>query len=60
MALIEHKTRNATVRCRAAMDVLRMPQQEFATLAAHLPDLRASVEKVMERRRGGRADVNSP
>jgi NADH dehydrogenase len=54
MALIEHKSRNATVRCRAAMDVLRMPQQEFAALAAHLPDLRASVEKVMEGRRGAR------
>jgi hypothetical protein len=40
------------VRCLAAMDVLRMPQQEFAALAAHLPDLRASVEKVMEGRRG--------
>jgi NADH dehydrogenase len=52
MALIEHKSRNATVRCLAAMDVVRMPQQEFATLAAHLPDLRASVEKVMEGRRG--------
>jgi len=54
MALIEHTTRSATVRCLSAMDVLRMPQQEFADLAAHLPDLRASVQKVMEGRRGAR------
>ena len=52
MALLEHTTRNATVRCRTAMDVLRLPKHEFATLAAHLPDLRASFEKVMNGRRG--------
>jgi len=51
MALLRQTARNATVRCRAAMDVLRMPQQEFAALAAHLPDLRESVERVMEGRR---------
>jgi NADH:ubiquinone reductase (H+-translocating) len=52
MALLRNTTRSATVRCRTAMDVLRLPQQEFAVLAAHLPDLRAGVEKVMEGRRG--------
>jgi NADH dehydrogenase len=54
MALLRQTTRSATVRCRAAMDVLRMPQQEFAALASHLPDLREGVERVMEgRRRAG-------
>jgi NADH dehydrogenase len=54
MALLRRTTRSATVRCHAAMDVLRMPQQEFAALASHLPDLREGVERVMEgRRRAG-------
>jgi NADH dehydrogenase len=52
MALLEQTTRNATVRCRTAMDVLRLPKHEFAALAANLPDLRASFEKVMNGRLG--------
>jgi NADH dehydrogenase len=53
MALLHQTTRNATVRCRTAMDVLTLPKQEFAALAAHLPDLRTSVERVRDLRTGG-------
>jgi NADH:ubiquinone reductase (H+-translocating) len=50
MALVRQTTRNATVRCLTAMDVLSLPKSEFATLAAHLPDLRASFERLTEER----------
>ena len=40
MALLNQATRNATVRCMAPTDVLSLPQREFSTLAAHVPELR--------------------
>ena len=46
MALLKMATRNATVRCTASMDVLSLPKKEFAVLAAHLPDLRRSFERL--------------
>jgi NADH:ubiquinone reductase (H+-translocating) len=52
MALLKESRRNATVRCLAAMDVLALPKSEFTMLAAHLPDLRQSFERVA----AGRAD----
>jgi NADH dehydrogenase len=50
MALVQQTARNATVRCVQAMDVLSLPKQEFAALAAHLPDLRKSFERLTEER----------
>ena len=50
MALIREATRSATVRCTETMDVLSLPKQEFAMLAAHLPDLRRSFERMSEER----------
>jgi NADH dehydrogenase len=56
MALVNMVKRNATVRCTAAMDVLSLPKKEFAVLAANLPDLRRSFEKLA----GERADTAAP
>jgi NADH:ubiquinone reductase (H+-translocating) len=50
MALLNRTTRNATVRCVAPMDVLALNKLEFTLLAANLPDLRKSFERVMARR----------
>jgi NADH dehydrogenase len=50
MALVHQTTRNATVRCAKTLDVLSLPKQEFAVLAAHLPDLRRSFETMAEER----------
>ena len=52
MALLNETTRGATVRCTEAMDALVLPKSEFSILAANLPDLRRSFERVMEARRG--------
>ena len=51
MALLNHTTRNATVRCVEALDVLSIPKREFSALAATLPTMRENLEKVMARRR---------
>jgi NADH dehydrogenase len=51
MALVENTTRSATVRCVEAMDVISLPKREFGVLAAHLPEMRRSFEKVIDRRR---------
>ncbi|HEY6552150.1 MAG TPA: FAD-dependent oxidoreductase [Vicinamibacteria bacterium] len=56
MALVNMVERNATVRCTAALDVLSLPKKEFAVLAANLPDLRRSFEKLA----GQRAEVAVP
>jgi NADH dehydrogenase len=50
MALLQQTTRNATVRCVSALDVLSLPKREFAVLAAHLPDLRSSFERMAKQR----------
>jgi NADH dehydrogenase len=50
MALVNMATRNATVQCVQALDVLSLPRQEFATLAANLPDLKKSFERLAEER----------
>jgi NADH dehydrogenase len=44
MALLHMATRNATVRCTEAMDVLALPKREFSVLSANLPELRRSFE----------------
>jgi NADH dehydrogenase len=46
MALVNMAARNATVRCVTAMDVLSLPKKDFAVLAANLPDLRQSFERL--------------
>ena len=40
------------MRCTEAMDALSLPKSEFGVLAANVPELRRSFEKVMEKRRG--------
>jgi NADH dehydrogenase len=51
MALLNQTTRGATVRCVEAMDALSLPKRDFTVLAANLPELRRSFERVMEERR---------
>ncbi len=50
MALLNQKTRGATVRCIKAMDVLTLHKGDFKALVANLPDLRQSFESVMAKR----------
>jgi NADH dehydrogenase len=50
MALLHSTTRNATVRCVEAMDVLSLPKKEFNLLATNLPELRSSFEKTSAER----------
>jgi NADH dehydrogenase len=50
MALLNHTTRNATVRCLEPLDVLSIHKREFSVLAANLPAMRESFERVMEER----------
>jgi NADH dehydrogenase len=51
MALLNHTTRNATVRCVEPLDVLSIHKREFSILAANLPAMRESFEQVMKQRR---------
>jgi NADH dehydrogenase len=50
MALLHMATRNATVRCTEAMDVLALPKREFSVLSANLPELKRSFETKSEER----------
>lgn len=50
MALLNQTTRNATVRCLEPLDVLSIHKREFSLLAANLPAMRESFEKVMSQR----------
>jgi NADH:ubiquinone reductase (H+-translocating) len=50
MALLNQTTRNATVRCVEAMDVLSIDKREFGLLAANIPAMRESFEQVMKQR----------
>ena len=52
MALLNQTTRNATVRCEEPLDVISIHKREFSVLAAHLPAMRESFEKVMIARKG--------
>ena len=53
MALLNRTTRNATVRCLEPLDVLSIHKREFNTLAANLPAMRESFERVMAQRSSG-------
>ncbi|MFM7862868.1 MAG: cyclic nucleotide-binding domain-containing protein, partial [Planctomycetaceae bacterium] len=50
IAMLQQRTRTASVRCRTAMNVVAMPQRQFQTLARHLPQFRAGFESAMEDR----------
>ena len=50
MALLKQSTRSATVRCTSPMDTLSLPKREFSMLAAYLPQMRETLESVMEQR----------
>jgi NADH dehydrogenase len=58
MALLNQTTRNASVRCVEAMDVLSIPKREFSALAATLPTMRENLEKVMAKRRSATQSVS--
>lgn len=62
MALLRSTTRNATVRCVEAMDVLSLPKKEFNLLAENLPELRSGFERTSADRAGdsGGAKGDSP
>ena len=51
MALINHMTRTATVRCLEPMDVICLPKHEFSVLTAYLPEMKQSFEQVITQRR---------
>jgi NADH dehydrogenase len=50
MALLNEKTRGASVRCVQPLDVLILRKGDFKALVANLPDLRKGFEAVMEKR----------
>jgi CRP-like cAMP-binding protein len=52
MALMNQKTRNATVKCVAPLDVLVLRKGDFRALVSNLPDFRASLETVLKQRTG--------
>ncbi len=49
-ALLNNRTRAATIRCRSAMNLLALRKGDFRALTANLPELRESFERVMEQR----------
>lgn len=53
MAVLGKTTRMATVRCVEAMDVMSLPQREFAALAENIPDMRKGFERVAQARASG-------
>lgn len=56
MALLGRQPRSGTVRALTPLTVLALRQREFQSLVANIPDLKKSVEAVMERRRDVRPD----
>lgn len=54
MALLNESRRSATIRCVEPMDALSLPKREFTALAANLPELRSSFQRIADSRR---ADV---
>lgn len=50
MALLRQSTRGATVRCTVPMNTLSLPKREFSMLAAYMPQMRETLEGVMEQR----------
>jgi len=58
MALLKKTNRGATVRCTAPMDTLSLPKREFSMLSAYLPQMRETLEAVMEER--ARSNAQKP
>ena len=50
MAVLGGAQRNATVRCVEPMDVLALPQREFAMLSGSIPELRQTFEAKADQR----------
>jgi NADH dehydrogenase len=50
MALLKNTTRGATVRCVAPMNTICLPKREFGLLTAYLPQVRETLENVMDQR----------
>ena len=50
IAMLQQRTRTATIRCLEALDVLAMPQNQFQTLAQHLPGFRSGFQTEMQKR----------
>jgi NADH dehydrogenase len=55
MALLNQTSRNATVRCAEPLNLLSIPRREFSILAANLPAMRESFERLMLQRRAATA-----
>ncbi len=49
-AVLNNTTRNATVRCTEALDVLSVPKRQFMLMASALPSERQRFEEVMSQR----------
>lgn len=56
MALLNQKTRSATIRCTKPTNLLALRQGDFRALVSSLPDLKLSFENVMHER----MDENTP
>jgi CRP-like cAMP-binding protein len=52
MALMNQKTRNATVKCVTPLDVLVLRKGDFRALVSNLPEFRSSFETVLKQRTG--------
>lgn len=50
MALLNQKSRSATVRCLSSVDVIALRKQDFGLLIANFYDLRSSFEKTTKER----------
>jgi NADH:ubiquinone reductase (H+-translocating) len=59
MALLNHKTRSATVRCISPMNVLSIPKREFGLLVATLPELKQKFELSTRQREQATEEVLS-
>jgi NADH dehydrogenase len=50
MALLDHTTRNATIRCARPLSVWSLPKKELELLAQGMPELQRSLEQLRARR----------
>lgn len=50
MALLNDRTRSATIRCKQPMNLLALRQGDFRALVSNLPELKESFHKVMDDR----------
>lgn len=56
-ALLNNRTRAATVRCVRPMNVLALRKGDFSALTNNLPDMHASFERVMKERMVAQQDI---